>query len=40
MNSNLLQTNVQKTSSDKRHLEVNADKSKYYTMSRDHNAGQ
>jgi len=35
-----LQTNVQNTASNKRHLEVNAGTSKCYTISRDHNAGK
>jgi len=40
MNPSVLQNNVQKTASNKRHLEIKAVKSKYFIMSRDHNAGQ
>jgi len=40
MNPSVLQNNVQKMASNKRHLETKGEKSKYYIMSRDHNAGQ
>ena len=40
MKPNFLLTKVQKTASNKRHLELNADTSKNYIMSRDHSAGK
>jgi hypothetical protein len=40
MNPSCLQTDVQKTASNKRYLEVNADAYEYYIASPDHNAGQ
>jgi len=40
MNLSVLQNNVQKTASNKRHLEIKPEKSKYCTMSHDQNAGQ